>query len=198
MLQWYLWPLRRKAPEISLTSLFLWDLNSTSRGVDSLDWIIILFSRWNLYWNSYHFEDYFSQCATWKNISHAAKKIKVRGNLSDWICKLFVIYIFSYVTLSFEKTIFFMVLQKQIHEQTNSSAKVRRKMLWDRWPKLCWWCMQAPYLLPSLLINQRISWEFMGEGGGSDFCCFCRCVSCFRRCVSCFPASPFQSLREEN
>lgn len=69
MLQWYLWPLRRKAPGISLTSLFLWDLNSTSRGVDSLDWIIILFSRWYLYWNSYHFEDYFSQCAEKKKVN---------------------------------------------------------------------------------------------------------------------------------
>lgn len=52
-----------------------------------------------------------------------------------------------------------MALQKQVREQTHVS-KVRRKSLWDIWPKLFWRCMLGPHLVTSLLINQRVSLEF--------------------------------------
>lgn len=163
MLLRYLWPLRKEAPEIALTSLFLWDLNPTSRNVDSLD--NHLLSRWYLNWNSNHFEDYYWQCATRKKIFSMLKgksKLELIWDLSGWICKLIVNGNFFYTLCPLRNKYIFMELQKQVHKQTHAQkAEGKGYGISDlscsedvHWP-------HTPYLVTSLFISQWVSLAFL-------------------------------------
>lgn len=164
MLLWYLWPLRKKAPEISLTSLFLWDLNSTSRDVDSLDNHHVIKVIFEL-----KFQPFWRLLFTMRNMKkkksmlQGKSKLELIWDLSSWICKLFVIYKFFYTTLSSEEIIY--IYGTEITGSwANPCSKVRRKRLWDIWPKLFWRCTLAPYLVTE---------GFFGVFLCVDFCCCC-------------------------